>query len=153
MKTVLKLSILTVALAVAGVTTAEAKRGMGGMHDVDFETLDSNGDGKITKAELEARGAARFAKLDTDGDAAVSAAELEAHLQERAKDNAARMMEKLDADGDGKLTQAEMESRRHRGGGRMFSRMDANDDGAISKEEFDAAKAKFSERRKKWHKN
>lgn len=105
----------------------------------DFGALDSDGDGWITRAELDAMRAARFAEADSDGDGKLSAAELEARGAQRA----ARMMKRLDANGDALLAPEEIAQAR-RGGGpdRMFARADSDGDGSLSQAEFEAMRGK-----------
>jgi Ca2+-binding EF-hand superfamily protein len=101
-----------------------------------FEALDTDGDGRITREELEARADARFAEADADGDGKLTPAELEAAAEKRRAERIARMVERLDADGDGALDRGELTERR--GAGRIFERLDADSDGALTREEFAA---------------
>jgi hypothetical protein len=89
---------------------------------------DANQDGVITKEEMLAQTAARFAKLDANGDGKVTAAEREnargggtggrgmdgdmtlADMQAQA----ARRFDRLDTNGDGKIDQAERAAMRER---------------------------------------
>ncbi|SDN42940.1 EF hand [Lutimaribacter pacificus] len=130
------LSALIVAGTVAGASP------MGGMGReqgprFDFEALDTDGDGKLTRAEIEASPKERFAETDTDGDGALSAEEMSAAAQARAAERAAerhaRLLAWRDADGDGKLSFDEMGGARML---RMLERADADGDGAVSKEEM-----------------
>ncbi|PSL19659.1 EF-hand domain-containing protein [Shimia abyssi] len=139
--------IVVAALSVTAV--AASAKGQGGKHrgmQINFEELDTNGDGFVTQAEMDAHAAARFAKMDTNGDGALSADELEAAVaeraQERAKKGAARMIEHRDANGDGVLSQDEMKPKAERSA-KMFDRLDSDGDGQISKEEFEAAREKM----------
>ncbi len=155
-------------------TSAFAKGGMGGARGmaIEFEDLDLNGDGQLTKEEMQNQKQARFAKVDTNGDGQLSIEELEAAAAERHKAFASRMIERLDTDENGTLSQEEMEAardmrdggkggkrhgkkegKRHGGGDRsearmerMFDRVDADDDGVITKAEFDEAKANMKKR-------
>ena len=141
----MKNTILRAALLAGVVMSAGAAQAQGHRDRPDFATLDANGDGVVTMAELQAQGDARFAARDTNGDGALSAAELQAAGAEHAAERAARMLERLDANGDGLLQQSELQAR---GGDRMaqmFDRADANDDGAISEAEFAAAKERRRE--------
>lgn len=147
MKYTVRLTALSIALLVGGMTMSASANGRG----PDFDTLDANGDGQLTQAELSAHGEARFAAADGNGDGALSLEELQAMRMKGAEKRAARMMKHLDANEDGQLTQDEMKSGR-RGGdraARMFQHADADGDGAISKEEFDTAKMKRGKRQKK----
>jgi Ca2+-binding EF-hand superfamily protein len=154
-------------------TSALAKGGFGGRGEAPaFETLDLNGDGQLTKEELQSQGQARFAKVDTNGDGQLSVEELEAAASERRAQSVAKMVERLDKDGNGTLSQEEMEAAREMRGDRggkggkqgkkggkrhggdrsearmdkMFDHVDENEDGMISKEEFDSAKANMKKR-------
>lgn len=121
--------------------------GMGGGHgpQIDFETLDSDGNGEVTKAEMQAQAAARFSGADTDGDGKLSTEELTAASQARISERVAQMLGRFDEDGDGALSMAEMPKPR-RNLDRMFDVIDADDSGAISKAEFDEARAWMGER-------
>ncbi|MBS0125407.1 EF-hand domain-containing protein [Aestuariicoccus sp. KMU-90] len=106
-----------------------------------FQQFDTDGDGSITRAEIDAAATARFAAADTDGDGFLSAEELAAHAAamqaERHAAGSQRMMERLDTDKDGKLSAEEMAAR---GPARMFDRLDADEDGAITREEMAEAR-------------
>ena len=121
----------------------------------DFATLDTNGDGQITMAELTAQGEARFAAADTNGDGALSEAELLARASERADDRAAkmveRMLERLDENDDGLIQQTELPERDGDRAERRFERADANDDGVISEEEFETAAERGGKGRRGGH--
>ncbi|MEO1790141.1 MAG: EF-hand domain-containing protein [Pseudomonadota bacterium] len=142
-----KLSLFALLIAGVGAAAlmapmAEA-RGPGGER-VTFETLDADGDGQVTQADLDALRENRFAEFDANGDGAVSEEEFMARAAGQASDRAAEMFARLDADGDGVLSRDVIEQ--GRGGdraGRMIERLDTDGDGAISAEEFEAA----SERR------
>ena len=144
--------ILAVGAASMGYATeAEARRAGGpGFAKVSFEELDTNGDGQISQAEIDAHRLARFEAMDTNGDGGLSVEELVAAAKEGAEERmqkrAERMVEKRDANNDGKVTADEVGSERF---GRMIERVDSDGNGSISKEEFEAAKAKFAEKRGK----
>lgn len=114
-----------------------------------------------------------FGKLDADGDGSITKAELEAAPKPEGRGgkapDAARMLQDFDGDGDGAITQSEMTSGFQRvdarmqsqflrmqeaGGGRgpggpggeppsideMFGKLDADGDGSISKTELENGK-------------
>jgi hypothetical protein len=136
------------ALAERGDHARMGMEGRGPMAGLDFAALDADGDGKITKEEMQAPRAARLAALDADGDGKISLEELKAdHLRqatERADQRAQRMMAAMDADGDGMLTAAELLA--GPGPGMMFDRVDTDGDGAISKAEADAIRDRMADR-------
>lgn len=150
-----KILTLTLApvLAVALVAGAAQARGwgegrMGGQGGPaammpDFATLDTDGDGKITRAELEARQLELQKAMDPDGDGFITREEMKAHAAaeavKRAEAMVDRMFDRRDADKDGRLSAAEAMSGPMNGAGfdRMFTRLDRDSDGAISKAEYD----------------
>lgn len=162
-------SILTGALVIALTATSvpALAHGKGGMRDkgprgpmLNFEQIDTDQDGKITQAEMDAHTAAKFSEADTDGDGKLSSEEVLARMQARAEEREAqraekraermakgaeRMFERRDADGDGFLSAEEAKPPKS---GDMFARLDTDEDGAISKEELDAAREKAREDRR-----
>jgi Ca2+-binding EF-hand superfamily protein len=114
----------------------------------DFETLDADKDGKVTKAEVAAARTARVAAADANSDGKLSVDEIAAlqmaRMAERANDRATRMVAELDADGDGMLTVSELNARPVPD--RMFDRMDTDGDDAISQAEFAAMQAQMQDR-------
>mgnify|MGYP001043047708 CR=1 FL=1 len=136
-------------LGTAGVVFAKNHEGKKGPR-MNFEQLDANADGFITKEEMQAASAARFAVNDTDGDGFLNAEELVASHPKMGKggkhgENAgeqgtrkqARMMRFMDENGDGKVALSEMPTDRL---DRMFAKLDTDEDGKISKAEMDARK-------------
>lgn len=128
-------AITLVALAAAGLSSATfAQTTPSPMFD--FAAIDTDKDGTLTKAEMQAHHAAQMVLLDTDKDGFLSASEIAAHHQAgmagRAEKRAARMISRLDSDGDGALSLAEAQIGPN---DRMFDRIDDNEDGLISAEE------------------
>lgn len=121
--------------------------GMMGGVGFDFAALDSDGDGKLTEAEIRAHRQAAIAGFDADGDGLISAAELSAQMmqrmQARAEAMAAARVARSDSDGDGKLSAAELLSPPI--AGRMLARIDGDGDGAITEAEIAAARAQMAE--------
>lgn len=115
-----------------------AKGGQPGAR-MSFETLDADGSGDVTIAEMQSAGSARFEEADANGDGFLSADEITQKDSERAAKRVARMIEKRDANGDGQLSLEEMRPDDERVAKR-FARLDADGNGAISQEEFDAMK-------------
>lgn len=112
----------------------------------DFATLDTDSDGTLTMAELEARANARFTDADVDADGALTAEELVAQATANAEDRVARMIARLDTNDDGILQMDEMQPRGGARFERMFERMDADKDGVLNEEEFAAAQERMQER-------
>lgn len=141
-------SALALALA-AGAVQAHGKADgrMGGWAAAipDFAALDTDKDGKVTRAELDARRAERQKAMDPDGDGFITLDEMKAHAAAQARVRAEsmvdRMFARLDTDKDGRLSAAEAMAGPmaggDRGAGRMFDRVDRDGDGAISQQEYD----------------
>lgn len=109
-------SAAALAVAVALPMTASAWGGKGGHGGKIFEMLDTDKDGAVSAAEMQARSEERFTQADADGDGYVTAEEMtKAHEAMRAQwqERRAGMMEEgfttADADGDGKVTLQEMQ--------------------------------------------
>lgn len=133
-------------------TAAMAEKGpMGGMMGgplMNFEELDADKDGKVTKEELAANRTAKFTEADADKDGKLSADEMLA-MHEKAQaarkaEMAKGMIARIDTDKDGFVSAAEMEAMPMMD--KMFDRVDENSDGAISTEEMEAVKARMAER-------
>ena len=124
------------------IQDAEARGGPRGGERAAFEEVDADGDGAVTRAELEAhraaRAAERFARFDADGDGLVTEAELTARGRARAAERAGRLIDRLDADGDGALSAAEMSTSR----GDRFARADRDGDGSLSEAEWTGWRAR-----------
>lgn len=105
-----------------------------------FDGIDTDTDGKVTEAELEAHRAAMFTAADANSDGMLSTEELSAQqlarFNETLADRTARMIENRDNNGDGSLSLDEMDEGP---GMRNFARIDSDNDGAISKAEAEAA--------------
>lgn len=146
-------TLTTAALIAAGaalLVTPAASFAKGGHQGprASFETLDADGSGGITIAEMQAAATARFAEADTNGDGILSADEITSKDTERAAKRVARMIEKRDANGDGQLSLAELQPNEDRVAKR-FARVDADGNGAISQEEFEAMKKHRGKRQKR----
>ncbi len=114
-----------------GSAVAEGDRPYGHMLD-RFESIDADGDGKITLDDIKERRAARFAEADANSDGDLSIAELEALIEKRRKEYLARRHGGLDINGDGKVSAEEFSA----GGNHWFNRADVNNDGVVTREEL-----------------
>jgi Ca2+-binding EF-hand superfamily protein len=114
------------ALLVAGSALAHGPRhGFG-------TKLDTDGDGKVQVAEVEARAVKHAAELDANGDGTIEISEMKAWREaQRAKREQARMA-RLDANGDGAVSVEEFVSAHTE----RMARRDANQDGVISRDEM-----------------
>jgi hypothetical protein len=123
-----------------------------GMADYLWSQIDTNGDGSVSRDEIQAAGKARFDRADADHDGQLSADEIAAEakrIEEERQDArrramAARMIDRKDDNGDGKLSADEL--RLPRLGEHLLDRADADHDGTVSKSEYDASMEQMRER-------
>lgn len=120
MKAIPIVSALAIVTAVAGLAVAHPGMPKGQF----FERMDTNKDGKVTLAEAEALGKAKFTELDKNKDNVLSADELKGGPHPRLRH--------ADANGDGKVTLAEATAK----GQEMFSHLDKNKDKVITRDEM-----------------
>jgi hypothetical protein len=111
-----------------------------------FESMDTNGDGKISADEHAAAASRMFDKMDTNKDGKVTAAEMTAaHQQvtgkkaEKGELSATDKIKKFDTNGDGVLTADEHEAAARS----MFEKMDTDHDGYLTKAELTAGHEKY----------
>ncbi|HAU81930.1 MAG TPA: hypothetical protein DCW96_14890 [Stenotrophomonas sp.] len=113
-----------------------------------FDTLDANKDGKLSREELprwhgkrHGRGPGGhgdwMAKLDTNKDGRISREEA------KADPRLAAGFDAMDVNKDGYLDKADRELRMKQHRDAWFAAADTNKDGQLSKAEFDAAKGSF----------
>jgi Ca2+-binding EF-hand superfamily protein len=116
-----------------------------------FEELDTNADGELTRAEIEAAAATRFGEADADGNGQLTAEEMLAAREARDSTRLTRRIEarieRLDANGDGALSLEEMTASSERID-RMFERIDSNEDGVITKAEAEEMRSRHGRTRK-----
>ena len=103
-------------------------RGPGMMGTMMLDQLDADGDGKVSRAEVDAFRKARLESADRNRDGRLDQAEFEALWLEVTRPMRIRAFQFLDADGDGIVTAAELE----RPMNRMFARMDRDGDGFLT---------------------
>ncbi|WP_181699719.1 EF-hand domain-containing protein [Chthonobacter albigriseus] len=103
----------------------------GGMAMMMMERFDTDKDGKITQAEIDAVQTERFKAATADGNQTLSIAEFEPLFNQERREQMVRAFQRLDADGDGQVTREEFDDRT----AGMVARMDRNNDGALSRED------------------
>ncbi|MEM7766423.1 MAG: hypothetical protein AAF253_02925 [Pseudomonadota bacterium] len=113
-----------------------------------FDALDGNGDGEITRAEVDAKRMADFARADTNADGVLSIEESQAWKDaKRAERQAVRaqaQFTRADVNGDGVIGPDEFGSRNEK----MFDRVDANEDGIITTEEAEDSIKRMGKKRR-----
>jgi Ca2+-binding EF-hand superfamily protein len=146
--------LLTVAAfsALALTVPAVAQDAPGPMGPM-FAQFDTDGDGNVTREEFDAFRTSRFTAADSNSDGKLDQAEMQAQAETMQAEMLARMAENLkadapkriahmmidlDTDSDGFLSPEEAAAMGHE---KMFDRMDANGDGTVSAEEAAAARA------------
>ena len=107
----------------------DADRKHGDFSQRILERVDTDKDGKISKAEFDAEGAKLFAKLDENGDGKIAQNEMP---QRHWAGFGGKMFDRMDADKDGKVTKSEFEA----AGEKFFQKLDKNGDGIIEKDEM-----------------
>ena len=134
-RTTLMAAVGSAALGVSTIMVMANTRGP------DFSILDANGNGELTLQEMQASALDRFGTADTDGDGFLSGAELEAHAKAVVARRSQRMLKRMDVNLDGKLSLSEMQG--HRDPARIFDRMDVDNSGTLSRKEFEEARARI----------
>lgn len=133
----MKLCSALLCLPITLVPALQAQGGGAPPPRLILQALDTNGDGQLSAAELEAASTALL-KLDRNHDGQITSDEYSPKLQDQtaATDMLARLMA-LDRNGDGVLTPDEMPDRMKA----MFARGDANHDGKLTTDEIRAMSA------------
>jgi len=146
--------LLVGSLAVLGLAASPSALagGKGGGADHQFQMMDSDGDGKISRDEHSAGAKKMFETMDADKDGKVTAKEMEAaHRQvtgteaKKSDMSAADKIKMIDTNGDGVISSEEHAA----GAEKMFDAMDTNKDGFLSKDEMAAGHAKMMHKESK----
>ncbi len=149
------LTALAVSIAVGGLglsTMASAKSRGGNMPS--FADFDTDGNGIITQAEIDAIGAAKFAESDTNGDGFLDTDELSAKMTDRGENrrgggrghggNGQKGQhggEGQQGNGDPELMEAQRAERMELATTHMLQRADTDGDGKLSMDEVRPPKA------------
>ncbi|WP_436644085.1 EF-hand domain-containing protein [Microbaculum sp. FT89] len=96
-----------------------------------FELADTDKDGKLTQAEIDAARTQRFETYDTNGDGKLSLTEFGALFSEITEPATVRAFQFLDPDGDAEITKEEFD----KPGTRLVERFDRNGDGVLSRDD------------------
>jgi Ca2+-binding EF-hand superfamily protein len=108
---------------------------------------DTDGDGRITRAEFTAARAKLFVKLDRNADGYLDKQDVpQRFLARRNSDSGDRLQEAmvmLDKNGDGRISRDEFVN----GPGLLFERADTNHDGVVDAKELAAFRATIAARR------
>ena len=138
-RTLIAALFLVPALGFAADNTT-APKGERGSH---FKKADTNGDGKVSRAEAEKAMphlGGKFDSIDTNKDGQLSRGELsawkKAHKGERQA-KAAERFKHADTDGDGAISRAEAEKQAPRLA-KKFDQIDGNKDGKLTQDELRA---------------
>lgn len=102
-----------------------------GFHDMRnhlYGIVDTNGDDKLTQAEIDAAHADRRAKYDRNKDSNLSLEEFDGLWGELTQPLKIRAFQFLDTNGDAKISKSEIDGRLSK----LVKRFDRNGDGALS---------------------
>jgi hypothetical protein len=153
---------MAIAALAAGTATAQEGPGdaLGGFHgEIDIVAIDTDGNGVLNRAELQARAVERLARADANGDGSLDRMEIVAvlpgprhgFLNLFAEDPAERMADRLLAlMGATETGRVEVSALADRRVNALLALADADRDAAISLEEAEAASDRL-DRRGPWH--
>ena len=149
-KALIGIGVATVIGGVALAGVSYAHRGQGGHHSFGghhghgmgflakgqfglmamemFDSIDTDGDGKLTQAEIDKVRNDRHAAHDTDGDGNLSLKEFAGIWHETTRALTVRVFQMLDTDGSAVITRSEYD----RPLADIVERLDRNDDGGLS---------------------
>lgn len=123
---------LVLALAGVGAAQASGDRGFGHGghrgHGADAQKqADTNGDGIVTVAEVQAKILQRAIGIDANKDGNISVAEMDAHREQMRAERRAARLAKLDADNNGSISVEEYAAAKSE----RVAKRDRNGDGVI----------------------
>jgi Ca2+-binding EF-hand superfamily protein len=97
-----------------------------------LESFDSNGDGKLTQAEVDQARRDRFAQFDTDQDGKLTVQEYQALWLDAMQRRLSAQFQGLDDNNDGAITVEEFVAPF----GNLINRLDRNNDGELTRDEL-----------------
>jgi Ca2+-binding EF-hand superfamily protein len=128
---------------------AKGKRGKRGGKNI--MKLDTDGNGLVSRAEVEESGKDRllehFDEIDANSDGNLSEEEIKTFGESKRGERGSRGVMKLDTDGDGEISKAEAEESGKEKLIEKFDEIDSNSDGKLSKEELKEFGGKMREKR------
>nr|WP_298097487.1 EF-hand domain-containing protein [uncultured Shinella sp.] len=134
----------------AGAMKGKGHQGKGGEERAErmLKRLDTDGDGKVSQAEMLAQATKTFERFDTDKNGEVSKAEVDAKRDAfRDARKAFREVKSTDDEARKAAREALGEARMDRMGARMFERADADKNGTLTKAEMETAAAALFKQR------
>lgn len=148
---------LSLSLAGAAFAQGGGPRDGAGLFGTDFESLDREARGHVTLDDLAALRAERAEAIDRDGDGVISRAELEAHfadrmgarIEVRAARAASALLSRMEGAGEDGIAVADFAAaaRPMAQLGEAFARADLDGDGRLTRAEWEAASAARDARR------
>lgn len=141
------LTVLAVSITVGGLGLATmALANAHGDKMPGFEAFDTNGDGVITQAEMDAVGVAKFAEMDTNGDGFLDADEMNGQMMARGEGRKGWMRGhgqmgakgSKGMHGDSEMMQAQQGERMDLAIKHMLERADTDGDGKLDADEMKA---------------
>jgi Ca2+-binding EF-hand superfamily protein len=114
-------------------------RGPGGHGQMIFEKFDNDGDGRVTRSEIDKTHAEKLGSADGNGDGQLTLEEFQVLWLEMARPMMVDRFQDLDEDGDGVVTAAEFGKPL----AALFLYLDRDDDGAITAEELRGKHRKY----------
>lgn len=137
----LNAAIAVACLSLVAVAAGAAETPAGPPPEARWNALDTDGDGRLSRAEAEAGapGMARnFERFDADADGQLTREEIKAQhtqMREQARARAEERWASTDANGDGAIDLAEAQTGMPRAA-ENFGRLDADGNGLLSREEM-----------------